>query len=441
MVAHGVLLDLRWVLAEPNSRNRQSGLPDASSQNAETGAPSGPCRPLSRCRVSLWLAGLLLAACGAQSEQPARLSVGTYWEGAAAQSLSRELFAIAHDLGEVGIDVHAHSVEALYDYLLRTQPEDSVSALDMAVVPSSWLGLLAQREVIVELPAAVTDGLPERLVSHALMSARYGEGTLGFPIGAEVIALVYDPLVFPREPQTLEEILATPLPPGVIPFATDLADPRHLAPFAASLQGSLVAENGLMDWRAGTVTAALTRLAAAWQPAGRWPAFCGEAADSLHVQLYAEGKLASFLAGPWLLPALDNIGRRYAVRPPPQLAGAPHPARSLVSYQCVVVARRSPWVDLALEVGRRLLDEGANRRITDASRSLPVLASSYRDPRGPSTGRLGFLRALEDGQALPASAHDAPGTSAIGAHLRALAARPQPPTPAEIATLLSGLRR
>ena len=385
------------------------------------------------------LIAVTLAGCRADSSPRAHLRVGTCWEGTAAQALNRELLGIARELGEVTIDVHTHSVAALYDYLLQNQPRDSLEALDIAVVPSQWLGLLAQREIIAELPSSSVEFLEPRLVSQALVAARDRNAVLGFPLSAEVHALVYAPQVFPHEPRTWEEILAAPLPSGMLPFAMDLGDPYQLAPFLSSLQGSLLAPDGSLAWPRALTADCLNRLAPAWKRAGVWRAFHGQGVQSLQLQLFAEGRLASFVGGPWLLPALDALGRRYAVMPIPPLAGAPHPAQSVVSYQCLVVSRRSPWVDLAFEVGVRLLADEPSANLAQATHHLPVLASAYRDERGAATGRVGFLRALEAGQAFPIAAHSTEDLNAISNRLRAISARPTPPTAPEIAQIFAGV--
>lgn len=218
----------------------------------------------------------------------------------------------------------------------------------------------------------------------------------------------------------------------------DLGNPYHLAPFLSSLQGYLLAPDGSMVWPRAATTDCINRLAPAWRRTGAWPAFHGEGVQSLQLQLFAEGRLASFVAGPWLLPALDGLTRRYAVMPVPPFAGAAHPARSMVSYQCVVVSRRSPWIDLALEVGVRLLADDPSANLAQATHLLPVLAAAYRNEQGAAAGRVGFLRALEAGQAFPVAPHATEEFKSMSSRLRAVSARSTPPTAAEIAQTFAG---
>ncbi len=328
--------------------------------------------------------------------------MGTFWGGQASQALQRELIRISRELGPVSIEVRTFGVAALNDYLARAQPLAGRESLDLAIVPHHWLGQLAQREVIGELPAERAQFLRQHLVGQALLAVSDGDRVLGYPISAEVLGLVYDPTVFPHPPRTIDEILSTPFPPGVLPFALDLSSPSALAPLVGSLQGRLIVSEGNLVWSQTAVVETLERLRPAWGSEAGWRAFRGSDLESLQVQLYAEGRIASFVAGPWLLPALEAVGRPFAVMPIPGFEGAPAPARALVGYQCVIVSRESRWGDLALEVGARLLREDASERINRANRRLPVLLSAYESKQGlTSAGSFGFLRALEQGQFVP----------------------------------------
>jgi arabinogalactan oligomer/maltooligosaccharide transport system substrate-binding protein len=389
--------------------------------------------------AALLFALLAVPACQDVGQRRIHLTVGTYWGGTAAQTLHRELIGIAHGLGSVDIDLRPFSYSGLEDYLSKNQPRGGQETLDIAVVPSDWLGELAQRGIIGEVPAPRVDEMRRTLVGQSLLAVSDGGRVLGFPIGADVLALIYDPSVFPSSPRTIDDVLSVRLPKGVLPFGLDLADPAQLVPFVTALQGSLLDRDGNLRWRDQEVLAAVRRLAPAWQAPERWAACRGLDLESLQVQLFTEGKLASFIGGPWLVHALEDGGRPFRVIPIPGPVGAPHPARSLVTYQCVVITRESPWADLALEAASRLLEKGANQRITYATRSLSVLLSAYESEQGAATGgSFGFLHALEEGQFLPPTAHWSEGFARTRARLARMTNLPAPPTIAELDALLGG---
>ena len=386
-------------------------------------------RPLSGV-LALAAAALVVAACGGAGESVASLQVGTFWSGQAAQALNRELIRISRNLGPVTIEVRTFSVSALSDYLSRPQPFAEREALDLAIVPHDWLGQLVQREVIAELPAERAQLLRQRLVAQALLAVSGGDRVFAYPISAEVLALVYDPTIFPHPPRTMDEVLATRFPKGTLSFALDISNPSALAPLVGSVQGKLIDGDGNLIWRPDAVADVIARLRPAWGDVGGWQAFRGGDLESLQVQLYAEGKLASFVAGPWLLQALEKSGRPFAVMPIPGFEGAPAPARALVEYQCVVISRESRWGDLALEVGAQLLREETNETINRATRRLPVLLRSYESKQAlVSAGSFGFLRALEQGQFVPGTPHWSEEIQRAEQGLKSFAGPEEPPPP------------
>ena len=382
-----------------------------------------------------------VAACRQGTEGAARLTVGTYWGSAASEALHRELILVTRDIGNVTVEVRPFTSAALSNFLLTGQSRGGQETLDLAVVPHDWLARLQQRETIEELPTETVQELRQKLFAQALLAATEGERVLAFPIGAQVLALVYDPSVFGTPPDTIEEIFSAPSPGGSLPFAFDASRPSHLAPFVSSLQGSLVDSQGYLVWPGDAVSEVLSRLRPAWERSGGWRSCRGADLESLQIQLYAEGKLSSFLAGPWLVHALEEIGRPFAVVPIPRLAGAPHPARALVGYDCVVALRGSRWTDLALEIGNRLLMEEPNERLSRATGRLPVLMGAYESSQGMKTSAgVGFLRALEAGQFIPSTMHWGEGFGRAEAQLLLLSGRPQPPTAQDIRSLLGGGR-
>lgn len=352
----------------------------------------------------LIIAAAFLTSCQPASDRGARLTVATSWGGAASETLHREILRVARQLGDVSVEMRTYSFLGLADSLARGQRDPQELLLDLIVVPNDWLGPLAERQVIVELPTARIEVARERLVRQALLAVTDGDRVLGYPLSAEVLALVYDPTLFGSAPATVEDLLRAKLPAGMMPFAFDIGSAYHLAPFVTSLQGPLVDASGNFAWNGDSAAEALERLRPAWQANGAWPLFAGRDVESLQLQLFAEGRLAAFLAGPWMLEALEKTGRTFAIGPVPRFVDSPHPARALVGYQCVAVAADSAWVDLGLEVGARLLDVETNERVNQGSRRLPVLLDAFHSAGAiQSPGTMGFLRALEEGQFFPTS--------------------------------------
>lgn len=405
-------------------------------------APGQLARVVTRPCV-LALCALLLAttACARSGRNTARLTVGTYWGGNAAEALHRELLVVAREMGTVTVEVRSFTFNGFSDYLFESQPRTSDEALDLYVVPNDWLGRLWQRRIIAEVPPGQVDRVRDQLVRQALLTVTADDHILGFPVAAEVLALVYDPARFPSPPASLDEILAADLPPDVKPLALDIGSPYYLAPLVSSMQGLLVDASGGLSWRTDHVIDVVERLRPAWNHPGAWHLWRGRDLESLQFQLFTEGRLAAFVTGPWLLPALERSGRPFAVVPIPPMANSPYPSRAFLSYQCVAVSRSSPWVDLAFDFAGTLCERDVNERLNRDTRRLPVLLASYQSQRAMATaGTVGFLRALESGQLFPSEARWGDAFQRAAERLQRLAALPSPPDRETVDTILVGER-
>jgi len=356
--------------------------------------------------------------------------VATSWGPLAATSLQQELLAIAADLGAVDIDIQVLDAQVLHELLTRQAPAAEELTVDLAVVPNDWLPQLAQRGVLAELPPSRIATLQEHLLGQAVLAVTEGSRVLAFPLSGEVVAFVYNSRFFPSPPRSLAEVIASPsLPPGVVPFAFDLSSPQHTVPLAASLGGLVPDETGVPPVTPALVTDLLQHLAPLWSNASAWRLFRGDDLESLHVQLFAEGRLASFIGGPWLLEALEPTGQPLGVLPIPPMTAGGATGGAFVGYQCVSVLQTTPWLDLALEVGARLSTGDANDRLNRVIRRLPVRAEAYRSRSSIQTsGALGFLRALEEGRSLPANAAGLQRLRELGDVLAGYAVKPTPPT-------------
>jgi len=174
----------------------------------------GRARACSACLVLVVTAGSV--ACQPRGEKQAHLTVGTAWSGPAAESLHRELLRVAERLGSVTIDVRTYSSYGLYDYLSKNQPQGGEGLLDLVVVPNDWLGQLAERGTIGELPSTRVEAMQDRLVRQAVLAVTDRDKVLAFPVSAETLALIYDPQRFPSPPRSIDEILSVPMQPGTI---------------------------------------------------------------------------------------------------------------------------------------------------------------------------------------------------------------------------------
>ncbi len=347
----------------------------------------------------------IATSCRDDGEGPARLRLGTFWGGPAAETLREEVLRACAGLDIAGLEVELVGMGTLHERLLSDISSDSTNGVDMAVVPNDWLGVLIERQLIGELPAAHAEKLRASVITQALLAVSGEEEQLfAYPLSAEALALVYNPRLLPGEPRTIDDIFAAHLPAGVVPFSVDLVNLYYLVPLLSSYQGSITTPDGSFAWSATSVGAMLRSLAPLRSvPEAQAVATAADAA-SLHVQLFASGRLASFVAGPWLVPTLRQIAPSFAVAPLPPFRDSPHAARALVGYQSLVVMRRSPWADLAHTVALRLLAPEVQLRLSAGTSRLPVERSAFASGVALSSPLLvGFLRAVESGQPMPSS--------------------------------------
>ncbi|MEP0773090.1 MAG: extracellular solute-binding protein [Acidobacteriota bacterium] len=362
----------------------------------------------------------LMTSCGDERDRVVRLKVGTFWGGVAAEALGEEIRLACQGVEAVEAEIQLFNMSSLHERLLSEGGPDPASDLDLALIPNDWFGVLTERALIGELPAQQANVLREHVVTEALLAVSQDDRLFGYPISAEVLVLVYNPRLLPREPRSLDDLFSAPLAPGVVPFSIDLANIYHLTPLLASYQESMTRPDGSFAWDPAAAARVFRSLAPLWNdPAARSIATATDPA-SLHVQLFAEERLASFVAGPWLIPALASVGRPYAVAPIPPFRGSLHPARALVGYQSLVVIRQSPWGDLAHNVAMRLLDAESQLHLAARTARLPVVRGAFAS--GAATANpasLGFLRAMENGQTMPSTAVWEQGFRTAGGRLRA----------------------
>ncbi len=380
-----------------------------------------------------------LGACGTQSQNRARLTVATSWGQLAAATFQQELIAVAEELGAVDLELQVLGAQLLQELLLRQPAAPEETSVDLAVVPNEWLGRLAQRGMLAELPPSRVGALQQALVGQAILAVTEGDRVLAYPLSGEVLAFIYNPRFFSSPPRTIDEVVANPsLPAGVVPFAFDISSPQHVLPLAASLGHLTADETGVPFLDEAVLAELVQRLAPLWRDGRTWRLFRGADLESLHVQLFAEGRLASFIGGPWLLDALHSAGQPVAVLPIPPFTAGGSPGGTLVAYQCVAVSQQTPWLDLALEVGARLSTSEVNDRLNQAIRRLPVRVEAYRSHSFVhSPGIPGFLRALEEGRSLPASPPSLQRLRRLEERLASLALSSAPPSAAELKRLLA----
>jgi maltose-binding protein MalE len=254
---------------------------------------------------------------------------------------------------------------------------------DIIIGAHDWVGELAANGLLAEIV------LPEELAAQfdpvTLEAFTYGV-LYGLPYAREGVALVYNKALVPEPPATWEELveLARALTDPTAPmygFAVQNPDPYHEFPFLSALGGYIFGYD-----EEGKLNPCDVGLDSEGAIAG------AEILDSLFEEgllaagmgwdtwtgLFAEGRIAMVITGPWAIGIAEGAGIEVGVMPIPPIQG--QPPKPFVGVQGVMVSAFSPNLPLVEDF---LFNYFATKDT--------MLALYQRDPRIPA-----FLPAYEE---------------------------------------------
>lgn len=347
-----------------------------------------------RSGFTSWVAFLFLAlalACHTPESSPS-LSLLTSLPPSDVEVLQRELGSLVAPLGTVTVKVRSVPPRVFEEAVEVFTPHAEGGGWDLALVPSPWLLRLDKRQAILEVPVHHVQRL-SRAVSPLALLAASGQGrTLGYPLSVDVPALFLNPRFFPQVPTSLEALVSTPLPAGVLPLGLDLKNPRVVFPLLNSLPGAPPNPDVAL------ATRALAGLVA--KLAGEAPLslqlWTVPFAESAQAQLFVEGKLAAFVGGPRAAAFMEKVQAPYRVVPiPPLCEGCPAP-KPWAQVTTVVVNSLCPFPDLAQKLVLELTSPDRNVRLNLAMNTLPVVGGAEESKVLAQIPSLfGFQRALD----------------------------------------------
>lgn len=259
---------------------------------------------------------------------------------------------------------------------------------DIIIGAHDWVGELAVNGLLAEI------NLPEDLVAEfdavALKAFTYG-ALYGLPYAREGVALVYNKALLPEPPATFEELVefARAFTDPTVPqygFAVQNPDPYHEFPFLSALGGYIFgydAEGKLNPCDVGLDSAGAIRGAEFLDSLFEEGLLAAGLDWDTWTSLFAEGRIATVITGPWAIGIARNAGIDVGVMPIPPIQGyAPKP---FVGVQGVMVSAFSPNLPL-------VEDFLFNYFATKAT----MLDMYHRDPRIPA-----FIPAYEEVAADP----------------------------------------
>lgn len=284
---------------------------------------------------------------------------------------------------EKGITVKVQAIsENLPAQFLNAQ--QTGNGPDVVVGAHDSIGNLVLNGAIVPVPADPADLAG---YSDAAVQATTYEGRLyGIPYGMEALALYRNTAVAPAQPKTLDDAIAAgraAVKAGKVDAALNLpvgaaGDAFHLQPLLTSMGGYLFGYDPATGYDPADIGIGGPGSIAAAQKISQL-AKAGVLRSSIdggnNIPLFADGKAAFMVSGPWALAILKDSGVEYAVQPIPGFAGheAAQPFLGVQAFMIAAEANNLPLAQEFVTVG--VNSESAMTTLFEATRLPPAMVA------------------------------------------------------------------
>jgi len=338
---------------------------------------------VARALVLAWAFALLLLAAPASADEA--IVLWHSYRGGEERALEELARAYEKEHPGLTIDVLAVPFEAYASKLEAAIPR--AHGPDLFIQAHQWIGPYLDEHLV----APIGDALPDEDVAAfdaASVRAVTWEGVrYAVPLANKSLALYVNDALLPETPPSIEALaaLAGSLPKGVYPLAYRATNSYYHAPFLHAFGGRLLDERGSFAFFGGEAAASLV-FARDLMRRGAVPL---EPSGALAKELFAEGRAAAAIDGPWLAPELgERASVHYRVEPlPPAVTGGP-PMQPLLTVEAAFVspsgASRREVRALARWLGGR--EAGVVRALV--GQQVVARADVWLDPRLAGEERL-----------------------------------------------------
>ncbi len=220
------------------------------------------------------------------------------------------------------------------------------------------------------------------------------------PLSTKCVALYTSTALVPRAPEALEDVLDLPLPKGTYPLAYEAESAYYHAAILSAFGGELLDDKGQLafDSAAGVrsldfVKQLLARQAIPEEPSG-----------ALVTQLFASGKAAAVIGGPWLRADLGKKVK-YRVTPLPVLRAAGGARmRPLLTVESAFLTPAGAKRELAREFVRFLSSRQGEIVLATEGHQVVARHDAWDDPAvAGDTDLAAFHQAVKDAVPTPKS--------------------------------------
>jgi len=252
---------------------------------------------------------------------------------------------------------------------------------DITIGAHDWLGGLVTAGVVVPVDiSAVAD----QFESVATAAFTYDGQTYGLPYATEAVALIYNTdLVGADAPTTWDEMIQKGKDSGAErPFVINVNSPTGdgytMYPFQTSFGAPVFVQDA-----SGSYTNEVGMGGAAGEAFAAWLGengdkgtgyISGDVTYDINNTLFAEGKAAYTVAGPWAIAALTANGVKVAVAPVPSAGG--QPASPFVGVQGFYLSSQSKNALIANAfLTQYMATPEAQKALYDADPRIPAMTS------------------------------------------------------------------
>jgi arabinogalactan oligomer/maltooligosaccharide transport system substrate-binding protein len=289
-------------------------------------------------RLALLLGGaVLLGAAACASEPPGGVVLWHAYTGAEREALeaSAGRWNVAHP--EARLALVAVPYDAFADKLTSAIPNGN--GPDLFIYAGDRLGDWSGSGLVAPIGYWLDEPVAGRFGAEALRGLRVGETQFGLPLAVKSLALFYRTDLVPTPPRTTDELVAmraTMPRPDVYPLVYASGDLYGHAPWLHGF-GATILDDAGQPTLAGSAGAAAARFAKALIDQRVVPA---DATGTTVSTLFAEGKAAMAISGPWFIGEL-RADIPWKVTTLPTVSATGKPAAPLLGIEGVLMSARA----------------------------------------------------------------------------------------------------
>ncbi|MCC6746497.1 MAG: extracellular solute-binding protein [Deltaproteobacteria bacterium] len=253
---------------------------------------------------------------------------------------------------------------------------------DLFIFAHDRVGDWAESRIVEPLDFWMTEAHADQFLFKALDALCYGDSLYGLPLAFKSTALYYNRTLVPVPPRTTDELLAlgrrlTDRSAGRFGLVYDNTKLYFHAPWLTGFGGTLFDAKGSLQVATASAVAAVVFARRLGGPSGIVPP---EPSATLATSLFASGKAAMAISGPWMLGELP-AQLDFAVVPLPTVSSSRRRAAPFVGAEGLMLSARSGQKDAAF-AAMTFLTSAPMALIRALKARQPVAtAAAWRDPR------------------------------------------------------------